>query len=163
MPVFTYSSSNYDPATLHEYGTATTPSATAVSDFQTYITAHKNAFQGTFFVNQSGTVNQSVRPDLTGVTITGDTTIVSNTPIFTNGMTDNTTDAILTLVSTYKPPTGSSCDINQDKSECSVHLKNNFQPSQKTAVLVYSPYGPVAIKNNQIQFGAVYADNIVIK
>jgi hypothetical protein len=163
MPVYTYSPSNYDSSSLHEFGTATAPSATAVSDFQDYVAAHKTNFSGTFFVNQSGPVNQDVRVDLTNVTITGDTTIVTNTPIFTNGMDDNTTDAILTLVSTYKPPAGSTCDLNQDKSECSVHLKNNFDPSDKTAVLVYAPYGPVAVKNNQIQFGAVYADTIEIK
>ena len=51
------------------------------------------------------------------------------------------------LISTYKPPTGSSCDLNQDKSECAVHLKNNFATSGNTAVLVYTPYGPVAVKN----------------
>jgi len=163
MPVFTYAPSNYDPATLHEYGTAATSPATAVSDFQTYVGAHKSALSGTFFVNQSGTVNQGVRLDLSGVTLTNDLTIVTNTPIFTNGMTDNTSDAILTLVSTYKPPAGSTCDLNQDSSECTIHLKNNFQPTDKTAVLVYSPYGPVAVKNNQIQFGAIYADSIEIK
>jgi hypothetical protein len=30
-------------------------------------------------------------------------------------------------------------------------------------MLVYSPYGPVAIKNSEIQFGSIYADNIQIK
>jgi hypothetical protein len=163
MPVYTYAPSNYDPATLHEYGTAASASSTAVADFQAYVATHKTNFSGTFFINQSGVVNQDVRVDLTNVTITGDTTVVTNTPIFTNGMDDDTTDAIVTLVSSYKPPGGSTCDLNQDTSECSVHLKNNFDPSQKTAVLVYAPYGPVAVKNNQIQYGAVYADNIVIK
>jgi hypothetical protein len=163
MPTYTYSPSNYDPATLHEYGTASTPSATAVSDFQTYVAAHASTLQGTFFINQSGVVNQGNRLELSGVTIIGDTVIVTNTPIFTNGMTDNTTDAVLVLASTYQPPTGSSCDLNQDSSECAIHLKNNFQPTDETAVLAYAPYGPVAIKNNQIQFGAIYADNIEIK
>jgi hypothetical protein len=163
MPTYTFSPSNYDSATLHQFGTATTPSATAVADFQSYLASHKTAFSGTYFVNQSGAVNQDVRLELKNVVITGDTTIVSNTPIFTDSVEDNTTDAIFTLASTYKPPTGSSCDLNQDKSECTVHLKNNFQTSGTTAVLVYAPYGPVAVKNNQIQFGTVYADDIVIK
>jgi len=163
MPIFTYSPSNYDPATLHEFGTPSTPSATAVSDFQAYVAAHTSTLHGTFFINQSGVVNQNQRLELSGVTIIGDTVIATNTPIFTNGMTDNTTDAVLVLASTYKPPTGSSCDLNQDKSECAIHLKNNFQTTDQTAVLAYAPYGPVAIKNNQIQFGAVYADNIEIK
>jgi len=163
MPVFSFAPSNYDPSTLHQFGTALTPSATAVSDFQTYLSAHLTSLQGTFFINQSGTVNQGVRIDLTGATLVGDTTIITNTPIFANGVTDNTSDAIFTLVSTYQPPTGSTCDVNSDTSECTMHLKNNFQPSGKTAVLVYSPYGPVSVKNNQIQFGAIYADGIEIK
>ena len=96
-----------------------------------------SSMSGTFYVNQSAPVNQNVRVDLTNVVITGDLTIIANTPVFTNGVSDSTSDAIFSLVSTYQPPTGSNCDVNQDKSECSVHLKNNFQPSGHTAVIVY--------------------------
>ena len=163
LPVFTYSSSNYDSSTLHEYGTPETSSATAVSEFQTYLTANAANLHGTFYVNQTSPVSQNTRIDLTGVTITGDTTIVSNAPIFTNSVTDSTSDAIFTLVSTYQPPTGTVCDVNQDNSECSVHLKNNFEPSGDTAVVVYAPFGPVAVKNNQVQFGTIYADAIEVK
>lgn len=165
LPSFTYAASNYDPATLHEYGTPDTPSATAVTEFQAYVSAHASNLSGTFYVGQSSPVNQNTRIDLTGVTITGDTTIISNTPIFTNSVTDSAAggDSIFTLVSTYQPPTGSICDVNQDSSECSVHLKNNFEPSGETAVVVYAPFGPVAIKNNQAQFGTIYADAIEVK
>src|SRR5207237_4832272 len=72
MPVFSYSASNYDPNTLHEFGTPTTPSSTAVQDFQTYVAAHPSTLQGTFFVNQAGAVNQGERVELSGVTIIGD-------------------------------------------------------------------------------------------
>jgi len=165
LPTFTYSASNYDPATLHEFGTPGTPSSTAVADFQSYLSGQGNSISGTFYVNQADPVNQSVRIDLTGVTITGDTTIVTNTPVFTNGVTDapGLTDAIFTLVSTYQPPAGSTCDVNQDNSECSIHLKNDFSISGSTAVAVYSPFGPVAVKNNAEQFGAIYADSIQVK
>ena len=163
MPVFTYSSSNYDASTLHQFGTATTSSATAVSDFQSYLSSHSNQLSGTFYINQSSPVNQNVRVDLTNAVVTGDLNLITNTPIFTNGTTDQTTNAVAILISTYKPPTGSSCDLNQDKSECAVHLKNNFATSGNTAVLVYTPYGPVAVKNNAIQFGAIYSDSIQIK
>jgi hypothetical protein len=163
MPSFTYSDLNYDSTTLHEFGTPTTPSSTAVSSFQAYLASVGNDISGTFYINQTSPVNQDDRVDLTNVTITGDTTIISNTPIYSNGVDDQTTDAVFTVVSTYQPPTGSTCDLNQDHSECSVHLKNNFQPSGSTAVLIYAPYGPVAIKNNQVQFGAIYADDILVK
>jgi len=163
MPVYTYSASNYDPTTLHQFGTPAASSATAVSDFQAYMSSHNNQLSGTFYINQSSPVNQDVRVDLTNGVVTGDLNIITNTPIFTNGTTDQTTNAIAVLISTYKPPTGSSCDLNQDKSECAVHLKNNFATSGNTAVLVYTPYGPVAVKNNAIQYGAIYSDSIQIK
>lgn len=165
LPTFTYSASNYDPATLHQFGTPGAPSATAVSDFQAYIAGQGHNISGAYYVNQSTPVGQNVRIDLTGVTIMGDTTIVTNTPVFTNGVDDDpsVTDAIFTLVSTYDPPAGSSCDVNQDNSECSIHLKNNFSVSGATAVLVFSPFGPTAVKNNAEQFGTIYADSIQVK
>jgi hypothetical protein len=162
MPDFSYAAANYDPATLHEFGTPDAPSATAVADFQAYVAGHKMNFSGTFFINQLGTVNQVNRVDLSDVVITGDTTVVSNTPIYTNDTSDNATDAILTLVSTYQPPTGSICDLQDDNSECSIHLKNHFSTTGETACLIYAPFGPVAVKNNQVQYGAVYADAIEI-
>lgn len=167
LPTFTYSAANYDDEI--SYGSPETASPTAVSEFQSYVNSHVSNFSGTFYINQAPPVNQDVRIDLTGVTIRGDTTIITNTPIFTNGNTDNVSDAIVVLVSTYQPPTGSTCDVNIDASECSVHLKNNFQVttdpviSCNTAVVVYAPYGPVAVKNNAEQCGTIYADNIQIK
>jgi hypothetical protein len=118
---------------------------------------------GSYYINQSGLANQDLRIDLTGVTISGDTTIIANVPIYANGLEDSAGDALFTLVSTYQPPTGSACDVNQDNSECTIHLKNNFEPSGNTAVVIFAPFGPVAVKNNQVQFGTIYADNIQIK
>lgn len=163
MPDFTYAPDNYDSSTLHEFGTPSASSSTALSDFQAYVAAHRTDMRGTFTVFQSGAVNQDNRVDLTNIVVTGDLTIITNAPIFSNGASDSTTDAIVVLNSTYQPPAGSACDLNKDFSECTVHLKNNFQSSGATAMLVYSPYGPVAIKNSEIQFGSIYADNIQIK
>lgn len=164
MPVYSYSADNYPAATLHEFGTPSAPSATAVADFHTWLNAQPGKrMQGTFYLNQQTPVNQGVRVNLTGAVITGDTTIVTNTPIFTNGTTDDTTDAIVFLGSFYRPPTGSSCDVNNDNSECAVHLKNNFNSSGATAIIVYSPYGPTAIKNNAVMFGAIYGDSVQVK
>ena len=110
---------------------------------------------GSYYINQSGLASQGLRLDLTGVTISGDTTIISNVPIFANGLEDSAGDAIFTLVSTYQPPTGSACDVNQDNSECSIHLKNNFEPSGNTAVVIYSP---VRSGRGQEQPGSVRND-----
>lgn len=163
LPSFSYSASTYDAATLHEFGAPGAPSATAVDEFHTYVAAQGKRIAGTFYINQETPVNQDTRLDLTGVVITADTTIVTNTPVFANGIADDATDAIFTLVSTYQPPAGTTCDVNHDNSECAVHLKNNFATTGATASLIYSPYGPTAIKNNAEHFGVVYADSIQIK
>lgn len=166
MPEFVYNAANYNPATLHEFGTPDAPSATAVADFNTYLAGGaKTSLVGTFAVFQSGIVGQNTRLDLTGVKTAGDVTVVTNVPIYSNSIEDlpGVTDAIVVLASFYKPPAGTLCDVNNDSSECAVHVKNNFDVSGETAVLIYAPYGPVAIKNNQGAFGAVYADNIQIK
>jgi hypothetical protein len=171
MPAFTYSAANYDAATLYEFGTTSTPSATAVADFETWLSAHGDQIAGTFHINQMAPVSQNTRIDLTHATITGDLSIITNTPIYTNGTEDlsSISDGLVLLASTYEPPQGSSCDVNQDNSECAAHIKNNFavcDPSGSdmgTAVLVYTPYGPAAVKNNALQCGAIYADSIQIK
>lgn len=163
LPTFTYSSSNYDAATLHEYGTPSVPSSTALADFQSYVSSQSSRISGTFSINQSGAVSQGTRVDLTGVTITGDTTIISNTPVFSNGTTDSTSNAIFVLISTYQPPVGATCDVNKDSSDCSIHFKNNFSLSGATAALAYAPYGPCAVKNNQEMNGAAYCQSILIK
>ncbi|HEX9696368.1 MAG TPA: hypothetical protein VGB64_08640 [Actinomycetota bacterium] len=165
MPTYSYNVSNYDPATLHEWGTPSASSATALADFNTYLAANKSALAGTFTIFQTGTITQATRIDLSGVKTAGDVTLVTNLPVFTNGIEDlpSVTDAVVLVASFYQPPAGTVCDVNHDDSDCSIHAKNSFQTSGATAVLLYAPYGPVAIKNNQEMFGAVYADNIQIK
>lgn len=163
MPGFSYNAANYDPATLHEYGTPSTSSPNAVADFHAFLAANLSDMHGTFYINQSSPVNQGTRVDLSGMTITGDLTIISNTPIYSAAVGDSTADAVVMIGSTYDPPTGSSCDTNHDTSECAVHLKNQFSVSGSVAVLVWSPYGPTAVKNNALQFGAIYSDSIEIK
>lgn len=163
MPSYTYNANNYDAATLYEYGTPTVPSATAVSDFHAYLASHLNDMRGTFYVNQSGAVSQSNRLDLSNMRITGDLTIVTNTPVYSAATGDNGSDAIVLIASTYDPAPGTSCEVNHDNSDCAIHAKNQFSVSGTTAVLLYAPYGPVAVKNNAKQFGAIYADSMEIK
>lgn len=163
MPTFVYNASNYDPVTLHEYGSPGAPSAIAVTEFQAYLAANRTSMRGTFYINQAGPVNQDNRIDLSGMVITGDLTIVSNTPVYAAAAGDNGTDAIVMIASMYDPPAGTACDVNHDASECAIHAKNQFSISGTTAVLLYAPYGPVAVKNNAEQFGAIYSESMEIK
>lgn len=163
LPTFTWDPDNYDPATFHEFS--------SVAAFQTYIStpAIRDNLVGTFNV-QDSLPSQGNRLDLTGVEIGGDVTIYTNAPIFANGIDEasgsGTTERTFVIVSTYAPGTASSCDVNDDNSDCAVHLKNNFDPSCITAALVYAPNGPVAIKNsgnNETRCGSVFADSILVK
>jgi hypothetical protein len=155
MPTFNYAAANYDP-TPKEYAS---PAA-----FTTYLNAgHRASLSGTHRIDGGGS---SEPIDLTGVNITGDTTIIATqAPIDANGVgSANTTDKLLVLVSYYAPPPGSACtDNGGNPQDCAIGLKNNFQPTSNTATLLYAPNGPVAFKNNADFVGAVYANDIVLK
>lgn len=155
LPPFKYNSGNYDPAGLREFG--------SVAAFQFWLSTNKTNVKGTFYVTDASP-GQSNRIDLTGVTVTGDTTVITNAPIFSSGVADSgAAQRVFVLVSTYAPPAGVACDVNQDASECAIHLKNNFEPSCRTAVLVYANRGPAAVKNNLDMCGAIYADSVIVK
>jgi hypothetical protein len=143
--------------------------------------------QGTFIVNESepGQTGNGTncnnndeasyhRIDLTGATLTGPLTIVSNAPIYTGSLDDSQVpcpqlpcNSVLTLVSHYQPATSTSCSTVDDNSECAVHIKNSFTLNAngtcKTATLVYADLGPVAIKNGGNFCGSVESDGILVK
>jgi hypothetical protein len=83
-----------------------------------------------------------------------------------------TTHALFQLISTYAPPNGSPCVVNQDNSDCAVFLKNsiafdsastNCATAAKTTVLVYAPNGPVAEQNNNAVCGSVISNGVLVK
>lgn len=155
MPAFSFNKDNYDQSTYHEF--------TSVEDFQSWLDSNASSLEGTFWVSDDN-ASQSNRIDLTDATVVGDTTIVTDAPVYTNGITDDASpDKTFVLVSRYEPPASSACDVNQDSSECAVHVKNNFDASCETTVLMYADNGPVAVKNNQEMCGSIYADSILIK
>jgi hypothetical protein len=159
FPQFVYNAANYDPAPV---------SFANSSAFQTYITAHKNDMKGTFVVGGSAS-DPNNYVDITGIKVSGDLTIIANGPITADqGSADvtaaNDTDKLMVLVSYYTPQPNVACASNGgNPGDCAIGIKNNFDPSDNTATLVYAPNGPVAFKNNAEFFGAVYAGNIVMK
>ncbi len=155
IPTFTYNPANYSPAPL-EFASA--------AAFNTYLNAgNRNNLAGTFMISADGTGDAI---DLTGVEISGDTTIIAmGNPIDANGVgAANGADKLLVLVSYYQPPAGSACtDNGGNPKDCAIGLKNNFIPGDNTATLLYAPNGPTAFKNNADFLGAVYANDIVLK
>jgi hypothetical protein len=155
IPTFTYNPVNYTPAPV-EFAS---PAA-----FDAYLNAgHRANLSGTFHIAGGGAASAI---DLTGVQISGDTTIVATqAPIDANGVgAANNADKLLVLVSYYQPPAASACtDNGGNPQDCAIGLKNNFIPGDHSAVMLYAPNGPVAFKNNADFLGAVYANDIVLK
>jgi hypothetical protein len=141
----------YCPPTYHEFS--------SVSSFQSWLSTHEDALQGTFWV-QDPAPSELNRVDLSGVMLAGDTTIVTNAPVFSNDVKDDgvATSALFKVVSHYAPdPAKFPCSLydHTDESECAIHFKNGLNPSCKTAVLLYADKGPVGIKNNATMCGLV--------
>jgi Tfp pilus assembly protein PilX len=159
FPSFTFNPANYDPAPI-EFADANT--------FNTYVAAHKTDMKGTFVVGGSTTDGDNY-VDITGIMVSGDLTIIANGPITADqGSADvtaaNNDDKLMVLVSYYVPDPNVACASNGgNPGDCAIGIKNNFDPSDNTATLVYAPNGPVAFKNNAEFVGAVYASNIVMK
>jgi hypothetical protein len=158
MPTFNWEPANYQPAPV-EFAS---PSA-----FNNYVNANKANMKGTFVINGGG---QNDPVDITGIKVSGDLTIVAwDAPITADsGNADvtaaNNTEKLLVLVSYYTPSPNVACSSNGgNPGDCAIGIKNGFSPSDNTATLVYAPNGPVAFKNNAEFFGAVYANNIVMK
>jgi hypothetical protein len=154
MPTFTYNPANYSPA----------PTEFAdVASFNAFLAASGTSLEGTYYVEGSGAI------DLNGVTIAGDTTIIAvEAAIDAFGgvgvAAANNNDKILVLVSYYQPAAGTACtNTGGNPLDCAIGIKNNFQPENNTATLLYAPNGPVAFKNNAEFDGAVYANDIVLK
>lgn len=159
MPTFTYNPLNYNPAPI-EFAS---PAA-----FTSWLNTggNKTNLSGTFLI-RGGDANNPI--DINGVSISGDTTIIAESaPIDAFGGTgvsaQNNNDKVLVLASWYQPQVGAVCTNNGgNPADCSIGIKNNFQPNDNTATLLYAPNGPISFKNNADFLGAVYGKNIVLK
>jgi hypothetical protein len=162
MPTFTYNPANYSPAPV-EFAS---PEFASPEAFSTYLAAHSNGLSGTFYVHGGGATDPV---NVNGVSIAGDTTIIAESaPIDAFGgqgvSAANNNDKVLTLVSYYQPSPNATCVNNGgNPADCSIGIKNNFQPNDNTATLLYAPNGPIAFKNNANFLGAVYGKSIVLK
>jgi hypothetical protein len=190
FPAFTFDPNNYpssvsDPLHLQCYPT-TTPitncgandSTTAVSDFNTYVTAHKTSLTGTFAVWQRS-ASASTYINLDGITLGGDFTLITNAPVsFGNTSTVTTTasSADLFVVSKYQP-TGSctAALVNTGGADCSIYGKNSVEfdsgvqsdPNDGVVGLLYTT-GKMAFVNSSnniadVGDGALYAQSMDFK
>ena len=161
MPVFTFNASNYPAATLHTYDFDLAADRAA---FSSYISANSGSLSGTFYITGGGS-NYPVT--LNGITVSGDLTVVATESPIEGGNGINAsggTDKLIVLASMYAPPPGQCATNGGNPGDCAIGFKNNFAPdSSNTAVLLYAPNGPIAIKNNLDFGGAVYANNIQFK
>lgn len=157
LPTFTFNKNNYDPLTYREFFSAAEFAASC------------GELKGTIYIHEPAP-SQTNRIDLGACNagtpqLAGDLTLVTNAPIFTDGIDDTLVPDGTTLVlsSSYAPPVSTACDVNHDQSECAIHLKNHFDPSCKTEVLIHASAGPVAVKNNSAMCGTIISNGTLIK
>lgn len=153
IPEFRYNPLNYDP-TPFEFASP--------ADFQSWLNSSgmKTQLTGTFYVQGTGAV------DLSGVTITGDTTIIAlNAAINANQVRSaNNNEKRFILLSGHAPPPGSACtDGAGNTLDCAIGLTNGFTSENNVATLLWAPNGPCAFKNSADFSGAVYCNDIVLK
>ena len=183
-----YPSSGTDPLRLQCYPTGGTcgsnDSSTAIGDFNAYIAVHRTSLTGTFAVwqraaqpmNTSQVCNTASTTQicLDGVTLGGDFTLITNAPVdFGNTSTIATTSssvsADMTVVSTYQPTSGTTCNVNG--GDCSIYGQNSVQfdggdlsnPDDGVVGLLYTT-GKMAFKNHPNSQlpgeGALYAGSM---
>jgi hypothetical protein len=182
-----YSSDSSDPLRLQCYPT-TTPitscsandATDAVTNFNSYVAAHKTALTGTFAVWQRS-ASSSTAINLDGIQLSGDFTLITNAPVtFGNTSTVTTTSSSVTadlfVVSTYQP-TGSctAALVNTGGADCSIYGKNSVEfdsgvqsdPNDGVVGLLYTT-GKMAFVNSSnnvadVGDGALYAQSMDFK
>ncbi|HEX9300356.1 MAG TPA: hypothetical protein VF968_09530 [Actinomycetota bacterium] len=187
-----YPSSGTDPLRLQCYPSGGTcgsnDSSTAIGDFNAYIAVHKTSLTGTFAVwqraaqpmstSQVCSTSSVTQICLDGVTLGGDFTLITNAPVdFGNTSTISTTSssvsADMTVVSTYQPTSGTTCDTNG--GDCSIYGQNSVEfdggdvsiPDDGVVGLLYTT-GKMAFKNGPQNGadpgeGALYAASMDLK
>ena len=153
-------------------------STTAVSDFNTYVAAHKSALTGTFAVWQRSP-SASTAISLDGITLSGDFTLITNAPVNwgnTSTVTTTAASSDLFVVSTYQP-TGSctAALVNTGGADCSIYGKNSVEfdsgvqsdPNDGVVGLLYTT-GKMAFVNASnniadVGDGALYAQSMDFK
>jgi hypothetical protein len=187
-----YPSSSTDPLRLQCYPSGGTcgsnDSTTAIGDFNAYIAVHKTSLTGTFAVWQrtAQPMNTSQVCDtasttqicLDGVTLGGDFTLITNAPVdlgntSTISTTSSSVAADMTVVSTYQPTSGTTCDTNG--GDCSIYGQNSVEfnggdvsnPDDGVVGLLYTT-GKMAFKNGPQNGedpgeGALYAASMDLK
>jgi hypothetical protein len=189
FPSFTFDPNNYptdvaDPLHLQCYpsgGTCGQNDATdAVTNFNTYVTAHKTNLTGTFAVWQR-TPSSSTYINLDGITLGGDFTLITDAPVsFGNTSTVSTTSSSVSadafVVSTYQPTgTCTAALVNTGGADCSIYGKNAIEfdsgvqsnPDDGVVGLLYTT-GKMAFVNSSnniadVGDGALYAQSMDFK
>jgi len=172
LPGYVFDSANYPGMTCYpSTGTCgqTNTSATAVSEFQTYVNANLATLSGTYGVWQENPSTDTTI-DFDGFDMGGDLTIITNAPVdFGNTTTvTSTTPGELVVISLYEPPADTSCTTNG--GDCSIYGANFMEfdrgviadPDDGISVFIYTS-GKLAFKNKPIAEGAIYAGSMDIK
>jgi len=169
-PPYTFDPANYTSITCIPSNNPCDSSQTSATAYQTFNALSKANMKGVYAVWQT-TPGQTTKLDLTGLSVGGDLTIVTNAPIdFGNTSTITTSaPATVVLVSLYTPGASTTCTTNG--GDCSIYAKNSIvfdtgspnDPNDGIVALMYTP-GKMAFKNSgNSADGALYAGSMDIK
>jgi hypothetical protein len=170
LPTFTFDPLNYTGLQCYPSTGSCGPTNTSTTAVQTFNTVSKANMQGSYAIWQTAPTS-STKIDLSGLSLSGDLTIVTNAPIeFGNTTTiSSPTPATLVLVSLYVPPVGTSCSATG--GDCSIYGKNSVildsgnlaDPNDGVVGVFYTP-GKIAFKNSDnAAEGALYGGSMDIK
>lgn len=175
-PPYTFDPANYTSITCIPSTNPCDSTQTSATAYQTFNALSKANMQGVYAVWQTNP-GQSTKLDLTGLTVGGNLTIVTNAPIDFGNTSSITTSvpANVVLVSLYIPGQSTTCTTNG--GDCSIYGKNSIvfdtgnvnDPSDGIAALLYTP-GKCAFKNQpavpselNTADGALYCGSMDIK
>ena len=169
-PPYTFDPANYTSITCIPSSNPCDPAQTSATAYQTFNALPKANMQGVYAVWQTNP-SQSTKLDLSGLSIGGNLTIVTNAPIDfgTTSYIGTSTPANVVVVSLYVPGASTTCTTNG--GDCSIYGKNSIvfdtglvnDPSDGIAAMMYTP-GKCAFKNaTNSADGALYCGSMDIK
>jgi hypothetical protein len=151
MPPFHFNANNYDP---DEWGGPNSPVPFPNPMTPAQLNSLSGSQHGVFYVPLATgiTPDQTNRLDVSDWDVAGDITIVTDYPVFADGIEEaaGLTEALLLIVS--HDTTAGGCDANNLNTDCAIRVRNQFSFDESTgcttAVLLYADNGPIAGMNN---------------
>ena len=151
IPLYAWNAANYaDP---HEF---------TIAQWDTWLAANKTNVKGAFHITNGGDRSWV---NLKGATITGDFVLMTDVaPIEINTLSFSPSSKIIVIGSRFSPPSNAACQDGEFQSDqatpCAIGVRDGVNVPASTAMLVYAPNGPIAMRDNTGIRGAIYGEGV---